>query len=89
MTQGNEWDALEFWAIQNAGARKLSDFLFECHGLHFCANRTISMPTLSPNGHIIGKRTIAKDRSPRQMFLLIKLLIERDEKELANENQKA
>lgn len=73
---GNDFAAFAHYSVKYAKADKLSDNLIEFRGIRFCSDGTITVPTLSREGHVIGKRTIAKGRTPFQMFLILKNIYE-------------
>lgn len=76
-----EWEAFLHFAVNKVGATKLSENLVEFRGLRFCANGTITVPTYSKYGTVIGQKTIGKDRSSYQMFLIIRNLTAPPEEE--------
>ncbi len=77
----NQWPAFMNYAERHAGATRVSDHLIEARGLRFCENGNITIPTLDKWGREIGQRTIAKGRTPYQMFLLLKILTEQAEQQ--------
>lgn len=74
----NDWEAFAGYAERHAGATRVSGHIIDCRGLRFCSNGTITIVTLNQYGREISRKTVAKNRTPFQMFLVLKNLIEQE-----------